>query len=675
MNSTPNNQPQTSTAPHLTLQQGLVVAVILLLVMVAWLVDSIRKMDALNNDFHVVATMVAKDLNPTLYLRDVNYATDQLYRFYTPTYRTLLGWLWQTSGTFEWGLIWLMPLVLGGYLIGMLWLSFRVTKDIWIALGVTVASAAYYETMGQEIWGSGSSTLMLARTLFTATVPFLTLLILQCCQQQPSWRQMLGLGAALGLTANLHPPSGLHLTIAAASLLILLHGWREQWLRFWLKLLAMSLASLVGVWPTLLNYVRGTGRTDLGTVEFETLYTIVSEWYDLPFRPDKINLPALDISLTATQLEPLVWLGYGAVLLGLGSYFWTMPRTITEQRWLWLIGGLLTVVYALIVALFNHLVFFSLVALYVIYRFVLLQTTKLDGILMGWLAIIVAQSFLGYYLIVHVWEYTELVSLTTLVGEQPRAARFVYLPLYLLVGLAGVAAVNRLTQTVPQYRQATAVVIAFLIALTPGISTLMLQRLDLGRQALLLLIGAALLVWSIVRYSPPILTRWYPLVAVIGIAVTLFGPPASWLSPYLHLPAVNLLDPVARAADLRYQPHDQQLYDWAKNHTQPQEIFFWCHFGPTTTLHFRLKAERGLTHNWRDLNQRTYNPGTLVEHHARYRQFEAACQNPFTTVAAAQEAQADFILVSSDKTAEFTAESCFFNERYAVFPVHPKNCP
>ncbi len=185
----------------------------------------------------------------------------------------------------------------------------------------------------------------------------------------------------------------------------------------------------------------------------------------------------------------------------------------------------------------------------------------------------------------------------------------------------------------------------------------------------------AFLAWRTATHDSQWLARWGAAIGIIGIVIVWFGPPATIAAPYLHIPAVNMLDPAARAPDLRYQAHDQALYTWVKAETEQDALFFWCDFGPTTTLHFRLKVERSLTHHWRDLNQRTYNPGTLAVHHTRYRQFEQACSDLFTAVAAAAETGADFILVPSRLTADFKAESCFFNERYAVFPVRPTSCP
>ena len=662
-----------------------IVVLILGLVMAAWIIDSLRKFDAINNDMHVVATMVAKDLNPNLYLQDVNYATNELYRFYTPTYRWLLGRLWQVTGEFELGLVWLTPIVLGVYLAGMFWLLRRVTKNTWVALGVTVASAAYYETMGQEIWGSGSSTLMLARTIYTATVPFLTILILDTWQTKPSWTKVIGLGFGLGVIANLHPPSGLHLTVAVVGMLALLYGFRSGWLQFWLKLGAMGLATLVGVGPTSLNYVRGTDQTDLGVVEFSTLYNIVTEWYEVPFRPAEIKFRALDLALTEPQLIVMFWVGLVVGLVGLGLYFFSLTpgvnpaRQSNLQRWLWLIGGLLTVWYAFTAALFNLIILFALVVGYVIYRFQHKPISRLDDVLMGWAAVIVAQSLLGYYLIVRLWEYSELASLTVLVGEQPRAARFIYMPIFLLAGLAGLAAVHFLAQrwaNKPEIQTGISVVVGLFIALSPGVSALISRRFGLGLVALAIMLGATLLLgWWVATRRPIWLTQWGAVAAIMLIALVLFGPLAPFSAPYLHLPAVNVFDPVARAPDLKFKADDLALYEWVQQQTEANALFFWCEFGPTTTLHFRLKAERGLTHHWRDLNQRTYNPGTLTKYHQQYRQFEAACRDPFTTVAAAQETGADYILVPSGMTVNFEGESCFFNERYAVFPVYPKPCP
>ncbi len=675
---TPLNHPKSGPALIASPRDNLIIALILAFVIIAWMIDSVRHSDHLNNDMHVVATMVAKDLNPNLYLRDVNYASDELYRFYTPLYRWLLGKLWQLTGEFEWGLIWLTPFVLGAYLLGMYWLLMRVTQNPWLSLGVTIASAGYYETMGQEIWGSGDATLMLARTIYTATVPYLTLLILTTWRT-PSWRNLMLLGLGLGLTANLHPPSGLHLTIAVMSTLVLLFGFKSGWPHFWLKLGLMAFATLLGVGPTLLNYVGGTSNIDLGSGDFQTLHRIVSEWYEMPFRPLEIKFSSLGLILAPPQLEIMVWIGLIVGLLALGLYFFALPIWPGLKRWLWLGAGLLTVWYAYTVALFNLTTIFLLVAIYIIYCFYRHSITWFNSVLIAWVALIAAQSLLGYYFIVKLWEYSELASLTTLVGEQPRAARFIYLPIYLLVGLAGVALVKTIAhrqQVNQRGLTGISVSVGLLIALSPGLSEVLSVNWWLGLTGLMVaLTCVALLVWWTSTQNGGWLTRWGIIIGLIGIIIILFGPLAPILGPYLHLPTVNLLDPVSRTPDLRYQAHDQALYTWVKTETEQDALFFWCEFGPTTTLHFRLKAERGLTHHWRDLNQRTYNPGTLAVHHQRYRQYERACDDLFTAVSVAAESEADFILVPSDQTADFKAESCFFNDRYAVFPVASKFCP
>lgn len=658
-------------------QRNIIIILILLLIMTAWMVESVRKVDNINSDMHVVATMVAKDMDPDLYLRDVNYSTNELYQFYTPIYRWMLRELWQLTGNFEVGLVWLTPFVLGAYLSGMFLLLMRVVRNPWLALGMTVASAGYYETMGEEIWGSGASNLMLARTIFTATVPFLTILALDVWQK-PAWGKAVLLGFGSGLAANLHPPSGMHFAAGIMAMLLLLHGFRSGWLRIWTMLGAIAVAVLAGVGLTSFNYVHGTSKVDLIDTEFQTLYSIVSEWYDMPFRPLEIKFRSLDLILAQPQLEVMFWTGLIAGIVALGMYFAAIPRWPGLKRWVWLIGGVLAVWYAFAVALFNLIILFIIVALYIIYRFVRRSITQLDGILVGWVALIIAQSFIGYYLIVRLWEYSELVELTTLVGEQPRAGRFIYLPIFLLVALAALALVKELAHRwhLKEDHAGLSVSIGVFVALGPGLSNAIALNFIPGLIALLVVIVAvAVLAWWLAHRHNSWLTRWGGVLGLAGAILILFGPLAPVSSPYLHIPAVNLLNAEARAPSLAFKENDQALYDWTTTHTEQNALFFWCDFGPITTLHFRLKAERGLTHHWRDLNQRTYNPGTLVIQHERYRQFERACRDLFTAVAAAAETGADFILVPSNLAENYKAESCFFNQRYAVFPVHPRLCP
>ncbi|HEX9924079.1 MAG TPA: hypothetical protein VGD99_15595, partial [Anaerolineae bacterium] len=88
-------------------------------VVLAWTLESVLNPVIESTDLSIVGTMVAKDMDATLYPRDNLFANEELYRFYTPLYRQLIMQLWQIGGSFEAALAWLVPIVLSLYLAGM----------------------------------------------------------------------------------------------------------------------------------------------------------------------------------------------------------------------------------------------------------------------------------------------------------------------------------------------------------------------------------------------------------------------------------------------------------------------------------------------------------------------------------------------------------------------------
>lgn len=175
-------------------------------------------------------------------------------------------------------------------------------------------------------------------------------------------------------------------------------------------------------------------------------------------------------------------------------------------------------------------------------------------------------------------------------------------------------------------------------------------------------------------------TRWrhWPVVYTsIGLFVVLgvlFGPLAPVFTPLAPIPVVNLLDPPNRLPDSTWPENDDQLYHWVRENTPVDALFFWCDFGPSTTLRFRREAQRGITHNWKDLGWATYNGTSLVPLLDRYRKLERACANTDHALAAAYEIGADYILVPAAKAAELQAASCFANDRYLVFGLGANAC-
>src|SRR5262245_53377066 len=98
-------------------QEIFFVSLVLVLVVIVWTLESFLNPVVDSTDLNIVATMVTKDRDGTLYARDTLFAHEELFRLYTPLYRWVVDQMWQFGGSFEAGLAWLVPIVLTAYLI------------------------------------------------------------------------------------------------------------------------------------------------------------------------------------------------------------------------------------------------------------------------------------------------------------------------------------------------------------------------------------------------------------------------------------------------------------------------------------------------------------------------------------------------------------------------------
>ncbi len=589
------------------------------LVVIAWTLDSLLKPAIASTDLNNMATMVAKDLNPGLYTRDNLFSQTELFKLYTPLYRWILAQAWQMGGTFEKGLTLLVPLLLGNYLAGMFVLLRRVTQNGWVALVLTVLSAHYHPvTMGAEVWGMGGISEMMSRALFMPIIPWVMFLFLNLLDK-PDWQRGAGVGLLLGVSANLHPVSALHLLIALASWLILRHG--KSW-RGWQTCLVFMATTILGALPITFIFFGNSGQVVDTTVTFADFSRIVAERYAMPFFPLVVAWPLFDLQLTRPTLDGLVW--FYLVLAGLfvvARFAGAERRWPGALRWGWLIGGLITVAYAYMLALFNTSFIFGLVFIYVLYRFWRWPGAPLDSWLMVLVGVVVFYTFVGYYLLTWLWQQFELWSLTSLLVEYARFARFIYLPIYLLAGLALTAWLEELN-----------------------------HRFALS-----------------VRLKP----FWVALGFISLTLLVLFGPFAPLFAGLLPLPTRNLLQPENWVAQPVSNPVDAELYAWVQQRTPTDALFYGC-FGPETMTYFRRKAQRSISHNWKDLTFAVHNRAILLIAYQRFRELEAACQNFQSAVTAAHTINADYILASRADAADFLNQACFVNEKYAVFAL--KQC-
>ncbi len=669
----------------MTRRDWIVVIIIFTLVIVAWTIDSIREGGLFNSDVYLVATMVSKDIDPALYPRDDLFADDALYRFYTPVHRWLVAQVWQISGSFEWGMIYLTPFILAIYLLGMFILLRRVIHNTWLALGLTVASANYYFVMGQDLWGVGGSQYMMARTVFAAIAPFLFLWFLSL-MEQPGILKGAALGFGIGLAANLHPISGWHFGLLVIGSVGLVHALGNGGWRNWLLVGVMTLTVGLGALPITRSVSEGVtssaGVHSSSEVSFSVFSQIIRERHTMPFRPAQIEWEMLALELKQPVLDWLVWGYIGLVAIAFIIFLWGRRRWPSLARWSWLVGGLLVIWYAYLLALFSQTIFFVLVAGYVVYCFRRGSISPLAWQLILWLGLTILISFVAYYFLILAWETFELKLPFVALSGQVRAARFIYLPLYLLVGLAGqtwgkvwAKDLEKLWRRFGLRGQAPGetglfVVIGAVLCLGPGLSR---EFFNAAPSALIIsltiIVSVVLVAWVLENLLVRGWGRWVMVLGLSALMLLLFGPLASIFSSYLPIPAINSFNAAARKLESTPNQNDAELYHWVRQNTERDALFYWCDFAPITMLNFRRHGQRSINLTWKGLNLASKNATNLNFFYTRYRQLEAACRKFDTIVSMAHALNADYILIPAGRAVGLESESCFNNDRYALFPV------
>lgn len=651
--------------------QTIIPSLVLGLALLSWTLDSFLNPVITSTDLNMSATIVSKDLDPTLYPRDNLFADETLYQFYTPLYRWIIAQTWQWSGSFEAGLIWLVPPILGLYVAGMFILLRYVTGNNWIALALTIASAHYHNTMGAGVWGVGGSAEMMPRALFMPVVPLIALIGLRVLAYKPSWGYAALVGLIIGLATNVHPVSGFHVLMILAASLILRHGQQS---RGWGATIIMGVLAGVGAWPVVANYAQNSGQAVSKIVQFDQFSRIVAERYPVYFFPDTLYWPLFDTEISRPVLDGLVWFYLGLSIVALVGYVWGRYRWPGLIRWSLLVGGLVTTAYAYLMVLFDNTLLFVLVAFYIVYCFRQKNYPQPTAWFITLAGVIVLYAFVGYYLLTLVWQIFEVWPLTSLIIEYARAARFVYLPIYLLAGLAGVALVEEVKRLsflrLERYELQTSLVIAIILGIGPTLFRHFADNLLMSLLGLVVLVLLTLVaVWGIGRFNSP----WSTVSAMLVFILCLFGPPASLAADYLPIPARNLLQADSLVAVPVSPQTDIDLYEWTLENTPTTALFYGC-FGSETMTYFRRKTQRSITHNWKDLAYNVHNRATLLSAYSRFRQLETDCRTLNSVLERGHALQADYLLLPGQEAVDFLAEACFSNEKYAVFTLNPKGC-
>lgn len=169
-----------------------------------------------------------------------------------------------------------------------------------------------------------------------------------------------------------------------------------------------------------------------------------------------------------------------------------------------------------------------------------------------------------------------------------------------------------------------------------------------------LYLAMARLVWLILHQG---LSRRIAILATVGVLLLgavpvrrdILPTPASWAS------RARTADRIAR----------QELYDWARSNTPTDALFYY------DSLEFRYRAQRSITHAWKDLGLAYYSQRRAVAFYRRFKSFEQGYGNPSLLLARAQEAGADYVVLEARRDLRLGLPIVFDNGRFTVYQYSP----
>jgi hypothetical protein len=657
-----------------------------------------------NNDAVAIGTALAKEMNPALFSRDYAYHDLSLWGFYTPFPLWLMKVLWNALGSYELALSALMPVLLGVYVLGMYRLTRLITGNRWVGLGVAVISTAPRLSIGSELWGIAGATTVGPRTLFWAASPWLFWLV----SRRPTggWRLGLLIGLVLGIMTNLHPVSGLAI---AETLGLLAVAAAAHWRSGLAQLAGLGVGAILGGLPMLFTFLRGLrGAAAIPPgISFDRFASLLHERLVTLFPHKQPRYPFVDMpGVVAPAVQELAAWGYLLFLVAMAIAAWRASSSGRDLTTLW---GLVWMGQAPVLYLITGRGAsggMALILVATVYP-LLWRLDAVDKLLARLLVIMTALWWLGSYGLVRVWELTHAWSLTTVTAEHSRGARFVYLPLYLILGRMSA----RLLADHPRRVEAWGIVLALWAGVfwAPGA--------PLG-----VLVALAVAWWS----RRPVVERrpWWPAVSSGAVAGALVWPVAYRLLPPRLAPVPVLLAALLAAAwsiMWRYRPAAREparrvaiplaltgvlaaglvwpaglawawtmlgpqslatlgqterdmlgLTAWAREHTPEESLFFFGHPGDVPLVaregQFRFRAQRSITHSWKDIGVAYYVRRRMVEFHERYHALERARRDPAKLLSCARALGADYVVLAS-RGHDLGIAIAYRNPTYTVYQL------
>ena len=647
-----------------------------------------------------IGTAVARQLNPALFTRDYAYHDLSLWTFYTPFPLWLARVLWSALGSYELALAVLVPVLLGAYVLGMYRLVLLVSGDRWVSLAVAMISAAPRYSIGSELWGIEGAQTVAPRALFWAASPWLFWFVFR--RPARGWRIGLLIGLTLGLMANLHPVSALPM---AEILTLLALVSASHWRSAVAEITGLVAGAVIGGLPTVLTFVTGLRGVPGAPawISFEAFAQLTRERLLTIFPHKQLRYPLTDVLIGPSAQEIAVW-AYVLFLVVIAVVAGRAVKVGRDTSMLWRVFmlGQLPIVYLLTGYSSGGLALVSVAAFYP-FRW---RLDDVDTLLVRLLAVTTSLVWLGSYALVRLWELTQSLSLTTLMAEHSRGARLVYVPLYLILarvstrlladdrhGVRGwgmVVAVWASVFATPQMPLGAIAVLTLaelarrdsfrrrswwpLVCdgIVAGAIVWAVAHLFFSLRGATALLVIALVLIAVSRWLGSALRPGWGPLRYTAIALVLTAAVAGglmWRTDVAGTPVGRMLIPRTYET---LPPGGRDLLElsaWAREKTPGDALFFFGHPGPNLMraidAEFRFRAQRSITHAWKDIGIAYYVRGRLVAFHDRYHALARARRDPVTLLSCARALGTDYVVLSSD--AALGMPIAYRNETYTVY--------
>lgn len=587
-----------------------------------------------------VGVMVNKLLYPELYSKDYVFKDNSLFEFYTPTFLQSLSFLQAQTGKFEYALAVYVPVIMLGYLTGMFVFIFAITKNYLISASVAILSSFNHHAIAGTWWGLNGIEYVMPRSLFLLFVPWLFLLLYLWLDKKNGKKIGL-LGLAVGLLTNVHPVSGF--LFAQIFLPLILIAWGVSKKTFW-TICLVGFLMILGALPMLSNFVQTTEQSStIAELDYQSYLTIAQLRYDyslFPYPPETLTLfkHPIDAQEQVTIVWVYLFLMAGWLLWAIAKFTRENTPKLTQRAFLMLLLVQLPLAYLVTGFTAHALITFSL-AYGILTTQIEEKISKWDWYFLAIMVLAISLSFILNYFLMMVLTRWEIWTAASLVVEQARIGKFVYLSFFIFTAKFLLQMYRLLPAT--WYRDAFVISICWLI-ISPSIYVA--------------LIPAILCLAILIKLRRPHAAshrRYFDYALGSAIATCVLLVVSNSLS--MHLKQRAEMDEML--ADHR------ALHDWARTNTDIDALFYF------DSLEFRFEAERSITHSWKDLALAYYSKTELVPFYERYSILNDAYNDPALLQQMALTYQADYLVVPTYLKYKIDQPIAFNNNTYTVYFV------